>query len=406
MKKCGIVDPVVARKLYGEAMKESKLVHYTFPTKPSSDGYFHLWIVDETRKTGRRQIKARTLEELKEKVLNLNKVTFTDVFYEMLSTKKEYVKGDQIYSVMNTISVYEKFFNRCFLGSKFVGKSFDELTENDIQDFVGDTLMKFSLRQAAFGTLKCILNQTFNYGFRHGMIFENPCLKVEFFSRKYTSMLEDDVDIESRIYSNAEMTKLLNVIRAGQGDPKLAVGFYALEFQMMTGMRQGEVCPLTWDDIKESEDGSRYILVHKEVIRVYKHEGQGMYELVGHTKTYKNRKVPIWAELGAFLERLKSQGFSDAWLFPGKGPEGSLKPDCLYSRHKRACREAGVVIEESRRRGTHAFRRNFAKRIDDPRLATKILGNTEKVLSRHYYDGHDLTRAIEVVNKNGALVTK
>ena len=406
MKKYGIVDPVVARKLYGEAMKETKLADYTFPTKPSSDGYFHTWITDETKKTGRRQVKAKTLVELKEKILELNKVTFEDVFYQMLSTKKEYVKGDKIYSAMNTVSVYEKFYKRCFKDSELIKRSFDELTDVDICEFVGSVLMRFDLRQAAYGTLKCILNQTFAYGFRHGLIFENPCLKVEFFSRKYTSMIVEDVDIESRMYMDSELGKLLDYIHSGQGDPKLAVGFYALEFQMLTGMRQGEVCPLTWDDVKESEDGTRFILVHKEVIRVYDKSHEGMYELVGHTKTYKNRKVPVWDELGAFLERLKRQGFSDTWLFPGKGPEGSLKPDCLYSRHKRACKETGVVIEESRRRGTHAFRRNFAKRIDDPKLATKILGNTEKVLSRHYYDGYDLSRAIDVVNRNGSLVTK
>lgn len=64
MKKYGIVDPVVARKLYGEAMKETKLADYTLPTKPSSDGYFHTWITDETKKTGRRQRVRGSFEPL------------------------------------------------------------------------------------------------------------------------------------------------------------------------------------------------------------------------------------------------------------------------------------------------------------------------------------------------------
>lgn len=403
MKKCGIVDPVVARKLYGEAMREAMLTDYRFPTKPSSDGYYHIQIPDETKNTGRRQVKAKTLDELKDKVLQSTRKTFRDVFYEMLDEKKLYLKGDRIYSVENSIAVYEKFYNRCF--TKFGSRIIETITDIDIEEFVGKTLIDFDLRQAAYGTLKCILNQTLHFGFRHGYIFENPCLKVDFSSRKFTSMLTDDVDIGVRLYDSSEMNRILSYIRRNESDEKLGIGFYALEFQILTGMRKGEVCPLTWEDIKE-EDGVSYILVHKETIRVFDHGSEPMYQNVSHTKTYKNRKVPIWDELNEFLVRLKDQGFSDKWLFPGRGPDGCLKPDCLYARHRKVCKEVKVEVDNGRRRGTHAYRRNFAKRIDDPRLATKILGNTEKVLSRHYYDGYDLSAAVDVVNKRSSLVNR
>ena len=52
-------------RLVRDMMRRTEILEkYHFPTKPSSDGYYHIQVKDETRKTGRRQIKARTLEEL------------------------------------------------------------------------------------------------------------------------------------------------------------------------------------------------------------------------------------------------------------------------------------------------------------------------------------------------------
>lgn len=50
-----------ARKIYEEAKMNEKLSEYNFPTKPSTDGYYHIQIPDSTKKSGRRQIKDKSL---------------------------------------------------------------------------------------------------------------------------------------------------------------------------------------------------------------------------------------------------------------------------------------------------------------------------------------------------------
>lgn len=76
-----------ARKMYEMIEKEEIIKSYTFPTKPSSDGYYHIYVKDSSTKSGRRQIKSKTIDGLKEKVYQYEKgikgtvrKTFRDVF--------------------------------------------------------------------------------------------------------------------------------------------------------------------------------------------------------------------------------------------------------------------------------------------------------------------------------------
>ena len=112
-----------ARKMYEMIEKEELIKSYTFPTKPSSDGYYHIYVKDSTVKSGRRQFKSKTLDDLKEKVYQYEKgikgtvrKTFRDVFEIVQSQKLEYVKyKEKRLSVENTIirtrSDYRRFFD-------------------------------------------------------------------------------------------------------------------------------------------------------------------------------------------------------------------------------------------------------------------------------------------------------
>ena len=53
-------------------MKENKelLSKYTFPQTPSSDGYYHIYVKDRSRKNGRKAVKDKTLDGLKAKILD------------------------------------------------------------------------------------------------------------------------------------------------------------------------------------------------------------------------------------------------------------------------------------------------------------------------------------------------
>lgn len=119
-----------ARKMYEMIEQEEIIKSYTFPTKPSSDGYYHIYVKDSTVKSGRRQFKSKTLDDLKEKVYQYEKgtkgtvrKTFRDVFEIVQSQKLEYVKSkEKRLSVENTIIRTRSDYRRFFEGTDFEDK--------------------------------------------------------------------------------------------------------------------------------------------------------------------------------------------------------------------------------------------------------------------------------------------
>lgn len=76
LKLNGRISPEDMRKIYINMI----LTQHAFPTKPSTDGYYHTWVT--TEKGGRKQLKAKTIDDLKEKVYRLqtDTLSFKTVF--------------------------------------------------------------------------------------------------------------------------------------------------------------------------------------------------------------------------------------------------------------------------------------------------------------------------------------
>lgn len=67
LAKRGIISVEDVRKMYVDMEKEILLAKYKFPTQKSSDNNYHLWVADPSKKAGRRQLKAKTIDDLKQK---------------------------------------------------------------------------------------------------------------------------------------------------------------------------------------------------------------------------------------------------------------------------------------------------------------------------------------------------
>lgn len=61
------------RKLYEMKENEELLKNYNFPKQPSTDGFYHIYVTDCTKKSGRKAIKSKTLEGLQEKSYYMKK---------------------------------------------------------------------------------------------------------------------------------------------------------------------------------------------------------------------------------------------------------------------------------------------------------------------------------------------
>ena len=393
-----------ARKLYEEAMRNEALSKYNFPTKPSSDGYYHIYVKDSSKKTGRRAIKDKNLDKLKEKVYLHEKgidseirKTFKDIFILNNKNKIKYIKNkEKILSVNNSIRRTANEYNRYFAGTKFERMFIDEITENDISDICYSNLKKLALNTKAFLFLRSILKQVFEFAFKNRWIDENPYLRVDF--NIFKGMIEHTVSIEERVHSDEELDRMLDYIHKAQNKNPKYIAPYALEMQIIMGLRRGEVPPLRWSDIKDG-----YILIHREQIIVLKSDQNKKQEcrIVDHTKTWKDRKFPITSDLQDLIDRIKGLGNDSEFIFPnstGNGT-GAIHNNSIYHFYYKMCNKLKIELSYEKRKGPHSYRRNAITKVTNAGgnllIASKLFGNSPKVADSNYYVGLNLDLAKE-----------
>nr|MCR5177970.1 tyrosine-type recombinase/integrase [Lachnospiraceae bacterium] len=416
----GIISVDDARTMYEQAMKNAVLAAYTWPKRPSSDGYYHINMEDRTKKNGRRQIKAKTIEELEEKVFEYErglrgwvKKTFAECFEISQGMKLKYVKNpEKKISVNNTISVTRSNYRRFFEGTAFEKMYIDEISRHDIEDFCYKTLSRLKLNRKAFMALRGILRATLKLAYDEGWIFENPVDRVSF--DRYDDMLHESTPVEERVHTDEEIDQMLDYIHSYQMRKPHYVPAYALELQILMGLRRGEVAPLEWADIH----GNEYVSISKEQVSV-KPTAPGEKErfvIVDHTKTHVNRRFPQTSEIRDFLEKYRevcNDYFPGSkFLFPSDDTEsGVINNRVVYRFYSRMCDKLGIKISREAMKGPHSFRRNGITRVannsgGDLLLASRLFGNSPETAMRNYYTGYNMEKALSVlesesVNRSG-----
>ncbi len=401
-----------ARKLYQEMERNIILSEYQFPTKPSSDGFYHIYVEDKTKKSGRRQLKAKNLENLKEKVYlhekgisGSSRKTFKDAFEISQNERLKYVKDpEKKLSVQNSITCMQYDYERYFSGTDFERKYVDTITKKDIEDVCMMNLQRHDLAKKAFLSLRGIIKQTLNLAFENYWINENPYFRVDF--KRYEQMLIRTLPSEKRVHSDKDLSRMLEYIHNHQKKKPEFIPAYALELQLLAGLRRAEVPPLEWEDITDE-----YISITKEQILVRKgpNVDKGYCKIVNHTKTYVDRQFPITSEIQEFILKLRnahSRFYPDSkYLFPSKTTtNGVISNTAVYRFYARMCNNLNIPISAKAKKGPHSFRRNGITKIANSSdgnllIASILYGNSVLTASKHYYSGVSLEQAKSILEK-------
>lgn len=398
------------RILYAMKEKEELLSKYTFPTHTGGDGYYRIYVKDTTKKSGRKQLFAKTLDELQDKVYQYEKgvlgngrKTFADVFNFVEQDKRKYIKDSvKLLSVENTILRDHSEYKRFFEDTEFSQMYIDTITRKDIEDIIFFNLSRYELRKKGFSSLKSILRGVFRKAFTEGWILENEFERVDM--KKYDSMIVADVPINQRCHSNTTVNQILAYLHEYQKKKPFYLPAYALELQILMGLRRGEVPPLEWEDINDS-----FIQINKEQITVKKTKTmKEHFAIVPHTKTYVDRYFPITDALADFLQRLKAvhqKYYPDSkYLFPADSANGVITNNTIYDFYRRTCKKLNIEVNSDFRKGTHSFRRNAITDVINSSggnvvLASKLFGNSPEVAKKNYFTGIDMDDALNCLNK-------
>ena len=372
-------------KLYNEMI----LSEYNFPTKPSSDGYYHLNL---RTATGRTQIKAKNLDKLKEKVIQLNQKTFKQVYELTKEEKLKYTKNpEKLLSVRNTIKVNDSIYARFIAGTDLEQTPVTNITKNSIEDFCLDTLTNNDVNQKSFMNLRCILKSVLKYAYDQYWITDNPYSRINF--RKYNDMLTTSTPITKRMHTQEEIDRMLNYLHDKQISQPDYMPAWALELQILMGLRRGEIAPLKWSDIYDDT-----IHINKEQITIL--ETQECV-IVDHTKTYVDRVFPITNIIAEYLDRLAAVSTGE-YLFPYG--DGVINNNVVYKLYQRMCRRLNITISRDAIKGPHSFRRNgitnICNRGGNIELAATLYGNSPLSITKHYYGGVNVAEAKRIL-ENG-----
>ncbi len=374
------------------------LEEYTFPTKPSSDGYYHIYIKDKTKAAGRRAIKAKTIEELKAKVYNQANKSFREVYELSEKERLTFVKNDEkLYSVRNTQVISSQIYNRFFKGSILEKKPVSEISKSDIEEFCKEQLTKHDVTKKAFLAMRGIIKQTLKYAFEQYYISDNVYERVNY--RKFEDMLMSPTPIEDRAHTDEEMDAILQELRNMHKAKPTYIAAWALELQILMGLRRGEVAPLQRSDIYDN-----YILINKEQITLKKGPSvpKDTDVVVHHTKTYKDRKFPITRDVEEFLAAYLPIIGDSKHLFPAENENGIISNRASYKLYSRICKRLGIELSRDCIKGTHSFRRNqitkVANATGDLVLTSQMFGNSPNVIMTNYYVGYDLKKGCLAMN--------
>ena len=369
---------------------------------------YRTYVPDSTKYKNRRIVAKASLKELEDYLYDFylkenqqqeleRQRTFKQVFDMVQEQKIKFIKSDEKrLSAENTkIKAYSDY-RRYFSDTEFEKMHITDITKKDIEDVCILNLTRYNLRKKAFDALRGILKSVFDMAYSEYWITDNVYSRMDF--KVFKNMFAENIAIEERVHTKEELSAILDEIHRKQAETPKFSSIWALELQIIMGLRRGELPPLEWADITDTS-----ILICKEQLT-----NGNEFVVVQHTKNYKDRNFPITNDVKRFLVRLKEMQdtyYPDSkYLFPANTDSGIITNRAVYYVYQGICQKLGIKISRDAVKGPHSFRRNAITDVVNATngniiLASQLFGNTPDVAMQNYYTGADLAHACEILNE-------
>ena len=216
----------------------------------------------------------------------------------------------------------------------------NDISEEDVQQFVFKKL-KEGLSQKSVKDILIVLKMILRYGAKHNLM-EHRQIDIRFPTERERQEVE--------VLSKANQRKIMEFVKSNFTFQNL--GIYIC---LSAGLRIGEVCALTWDDI-DAEQGVIY--VNKTIQRIYLvGEIEKRTEVIIDTPKSKNsiREIPMTKELLRMVKPLKKVVNSSFFVLTNSA--APTEPRTYRNYYKRLMKQLDIPALKF-----HGLRHSFATR--------------------------------------------
>ena len=263
-------------------------------------------------------------------MLMKNYIEFKEIVELWKNDKQQYVKK-------STFAAYSLLIANHLLPA-FANKK--EIVEDDVQQFVF-TKLNEGLSKKTIKDILIVLKMILRFGVKHNLTYHNQ-IDIRFPTER------DKQGIE--VLSKNNQRKIMDFIKNNFTFQNL--GIYLC---LSAGLRIGEVCALTWNDI-DCDLG--VINVTKTIQRIYIIEGDRRYtEIIIDSPKSKNsiREIPMTKELLRIIKPLKK--VVNPSFFVLTNSNTPTEPRTYRNYYKRLIRDLGIPLIKF-----HGLRHSFATR--------------------------------------------
>ena len=385
----GIIDLQSIQLQIDMYEKKKYLEMHTNSVWQGKNGYWYTTL-PATEEHGRKMVRRLNKEDLEEVIVDhyrgkIKNPTIRTIFEEWITEKKQWEEINQ-----TTVDRYKGDFERFFGDTSFPNLKIDIVTEDYLESLIKNNIVQKQLTSKGYSNMKTILIGIMKYAKRK---------KYTYFS---VSAFFGDLQISKKAFRRPEKKKQVfteeeaeMVIEWLKEHPSVANYGILLVFQ--TGLREGELAALKYEDV----DGC-ILNVRRQEVRYKDENGVMVNEIVPYAKTEAGERGVILTDNA--LETIKKirrlNPFGEYMMMQdGKKIHKISFNDYLY----KACDALGIE-----RRSMHKIRKTYGTMLidsgADDSTVMEQMGHSDITTTRKFYYFSNKSQAEKIEQVKRAIV--
>lgn len=397
----GIINLLDIQEFMQEIERKNILEKHEYTIWKGSNGSWYTYLPDPRKGRVLKKRKERSslenmiVEYYKNNIISV-KPKVSDLFKTWLDYKLRLKEIEK-----STVDRYEYDYNRHIKGTRFEELAIDEVTEDDITDFLLDCLCEKQFTSKAFNNLKTLISGMFKFAKKKHYTDISISLVLSDLAVSKKTFIRQTKPDEKQLFLKEEIPSVLDYLKSNIDMLNLGI---LLTFY--TGLRVGELSALKVSDVNFSK---RTLSICRTEVRYKDDKGKNIKTVRDYPKTEAGiREVLLSDDACNVLKKvlmLRGNVKSD-YLYVNIGEYRTeykgerIKSNNYTSRLYKICKRLNIP-----KRSMHCIRKNYGTMLlnsgVDESFIKQQLGHTCIDITKSYYyynDKCDMSRINEINN--------